>query len=77
MRLILSHSGNQALSVSRWAPSVTHILRVFSLLGNPRELDSVGAFTKIEGESRAVHGAEALFGRNRAKFPVEMELNRA
>ena len=45
---------------------MTHILRVFSLLGNPGELDSVGEFTRLKGESRAVPGAEALFGRNQA-----------
>ena len=32
---------------------------------------------RLKGESRAVPGAESLFGRNRAQCPVEMKLNRA
>ena len=38
----------------------------FSLLGNPEEPDSVGEFARLKIESRAVPGAEALFGRSRA-----------
>ena len=41
----------------------SYIARFFSF-GEPRVLDSVGVFTK--GESRALPGAEALFGLNRA-----------
>ena len=32
---------------------------------------------RLKGESRAVPGAEALFGLNRASFPVDIELKRA
>ena len=32
---------------------------------------------RLKGTGRAVPGAETLIGPNRAKFPVEMELDRA
>ena len=35
------------LSVSRWAPFVAHILRIFSLVRNPVALDIAGKFTEI------------------------------
>ena len=53
----------------------SYIARFFG--GNPGKHDSVGESTRDEGRSRAVLRADALFGRNRAQFPVEMELNRA
>ena len=43
------HTNN--LSVSRWAPFVAHILRVVSLVRNPAELDRVGEFTEVEGQT--------------------------
>ena len=41
------------LSVSRWAPFVAHILRVFSFLGNPGQHDSVGESAKDEGQRQS------------------------
>ena len=48
-----SHEQHQRiLSVSRWAPFVAHILRVFRLVRNPVDVDRLGEFTEIEGPKR-------------------------
>ena len=46
----------------------------FCLVRDPAELDSK---QRLKGKGGAVPGAEASLGLNRAKFTVEMELNRA
>ena len=65
---------------SGWAPFVTHILRVFSLLGNPAELDSVGEFTKIEGRKQQCLVPRPYSGGIELNSPWKwslIELNRA